>query len=93
MPKHNDNLVKQRLLQLKKEATVYNSAHIANLGLTLLILNDKFDFDPDKLEQFIDAYKELLDCYNKGHLTFDDIVDTIKTETGIEICKKGGTQK
>ena len=56
--------------------------------LPLMTLRDKNGFGAQRLERFIDDVADMLDSYNKGYLDLDDIEQTLKEETGIEILAR-----
>lgn len=64
MAKH---LEKNALLsRLKQEKTFTDRIWKANLLITMVILNDKFDFDDKDLNEFVDSYHDVLEYYNES---------------------------
>ena len=87
MAKHNDNAFKQALLNRRNEQKLIDATFQANMILTLTVLRDGFDFGTVRLERFIDKYQDLLDSYNKGYISVEDLAETLKKETGIRVGK------
>lgn len=51
-----------------------------------MVLNDKFDFDPDQLDKFLTEYQKQLDAYNEGYIEdVNDFKKVLKEECGIEV--------
>lgn len=58
----------------------------ANMIISLMILNDKFDFTPEQLDKFLAEYKKQLDAYNEGYIEdVNDFRKVLKKECGIEL--------
>lgn len=87
MAKHNDNAIKQALMQKRNERLLIDAVHNANMILTLTVLRDRFDFGTVRLERFIDKYQDILDSYNKGCISVEDLTETLYEETGIRVGK------
>lgn len=87
MAKHNDNAFKQALLHKRNEQKLIDATFQANMILTLSTLRDEFDFGTKRLERFMDKYQDLLDSYNKGYISVDDLTETLYEETGIRVGK------
>lgn len=88
MAKHNDNAIKQALMQKKRnERLLIDAVHSANMILTLTVLRDGFDFGTVRLGRFIDKYQDILDSYNKGYISVEDLTETLCEETGIRVGK------
>lgn len=64
-----------------KKATDYS------MVVPIIVLRDEFGFGAKRLEKFIDAIHELYDSIDQKYLNLDDIVKTIKEETGVEIIR------
>jgi len=84
------NLSKADIKKIKDEAMTeaIDKAFILMLGLPVLTMRDKFGFGPKRLERLTDEVLELYDSFNKGYLTLDDILETIKEETGLELIQR-----
>jgi len=88
------NLTAGQIAKLKQDATdeAISTAFILMLGLPIMVLNDKFSKiyrKENRLENFMDELLELYDSFNKGYLTLDDILETIKEETGVDVVRRG----
>lgn len=84
------NLTAEQFEAFKQEQTrktTYTSL-ILMLGIPLMVLRDKHGFGKKRLENFIEDSIELLDSFDKGYITFDDLQDTIYEETGVRVVEK-----
>ena len=55
------------------------------LLLGIMALRTKFDFGSARIERWIDEINDLKESYEKGYISVQDLQQTIKEETGIEI--------
>ena len=88
MARHNDGKFKKNVLTEQAKLHAFKQGYMTKLALALLLLHDKFDFTEEQLNSFVDHSGELLDSVGDGLLTFDDIIKTLKEETGIELLFK-----
>lgn len=65
-------------------------AFVLMMGLSLNALRDGFDWGTVRLTRFSDKVLDLLDSFNKGYISFDDCLNTIKKETGVDFVKAAG---
>lgn len=56
-----------------------------SLAVPLMVLRDEFGFGKKRLNQFFNNYLDLYDSIDKNYLDINDILKTLKKETGIEI--------
>lgn len=61
-----------------------NSQRIVNL-FPLLALRDEFGFGRKRMMRFIKKYHEIIQDYNNGYLTFEDIATVMREEVGIDL--------
>lgn len=59
-----------------------------SMAVPIIVLRDEFGFGAKRLEKFIDATYELYDSIDQKYLNLEDIVETIKEETGVEIIRR-----
>ena len=52
---------------------------------TLLILHDKYNFEPKQCQEFLNHVTEQVECIRSGLVSYQDIIKTIKDELDIEI--------
>lgn len=78
--------VQQGYIQGRDEAI--KKATDFSMAVPLIVLRDEFGFGAKRLEKFIDATHELYDSIDQKYLNLDDIVKTIKEETGVEIIRR-----
>lgn len=62
-----------------------DSAHKVNMLITLTVLHDKFGFGEKRLDRFENEYINLLDSFNKGYITIDDLNEVLDKETGRKV--------
>ena len=66
-------------LKVKQNATGVVTA------LSEMVLRDKFGFGTTRMNRFKDYINELADSIEKDYLTVDDVISTIRDETGIDL--------
>ena len=66
-------------LKVKQNATGVVTA------LPEMVLRDKFGFGTTRMNRFKDYINELADSIEKDYLTVDDVISTIRDETGIDL--------
>lgn len=66
-------------LKVKKNTTGVVTA------LSEMVLRDKFGFGTTRMNRFKDYINELADSIEKDYLTVDDVINTIREETGIDL--------
>lgn len=65
---------------------MFSAAARFNMVVSLMVLHDKFDFDNESLEQFIDECKYQLDAYNAGYVEeIKDFENVLWDECGIKV--------
>ena len=62
-----------------------DSAQKVNMLLTLTVMHDKFGFGYKRIERLLKSYQELLDSYNKGYISPDDLNAVLWKEVGVKI--------
>lgn len=79
-----------QIQQIKDEAIneATNRAFILLLGLPLITLHDKFGFGKVRLERFMDELLKQYESFDEGYITLEDLIETIKEETGVSIIEK-----
>lgn len=55
------------------------------------VLVDKFDFDADQLKQFNEAFNFRADCLSEDYTTWQDQIDTLNEEIGLDIVDEGAS--
>lgn len=61
------------------------SAHKLAMLLVLTVLHDKHGFGTKRLEKVLEEVNDLLDSFNKGYISIDDLNGTLHEETGIKV--------
>lgn len=79
------------------EAIKKDAVHQATLqafelmvGLPCLVLHDKWGFGKQRLERFVWQCMDLLNAFNDGYLTVEDIHQALKDDCGVVIGKGAG---
>ncbi|MBO5100591.1 MAG: hypothetical protein J6B63_04705 [Treponema sp.] len=62
-----------------------NEAVSLMLSIPVMVLHDKYGFGKKRLQKFTDQCLELFDSFNKGYVSFEDLINTLKEETGVEV--------
>lgn len=57
----------------------------------LLIMHDKFDFTPEQCKHFLEEVDLQFGCVVSGHVSYDDIKQTILDELNIDIREYVGS--
>lgn len=82
----NNKQIQKPALQNRRDSDkLIASAYKAFMLLGLMALRDEFDFGTVRLQRYIDKMHDLLDSYNKGLISIDDLNKTIEEETGIKV--------
>lgn len=84
------NLTWKQIEDIKAKATsdAMDFAFKQMMLLPLMVLRDKYGYGAKRLEEFIDNVADMLDSYNRGYLDLNDIEQTLKEETGIEVIPR-----
>lgn len=86
MKRKNMNPALARMARVVEQNKLIAAAGKANLIISLMVLHDKFDFTPEKLDNFLTEYQKQLDAYNRGYVeSVNDFTDVLKEECGIEL--------
>lgn len=84
-----DPMLKAMLIQAKRNACKEADVSIMNvyLALPLFVLHNNFGWGKTRCERFAEAALEILDSYDKGLISIDDVVQTLKEETGFDVIE------
>ena len=85
------NYVKQGYEKGKQESI--QKATNLSLAVPLMVLRDEFGFGEKRLNKFFECYLDLYDSIDKKYLNIEDILKTLKEETGIEIVERWKNDK
>ena len=86
-----DAQIQQIKTDAVREAT--SNAFTLLLGLPLITLHDKFGFGKVRLERFMDELLKQYESFDAGYITLNDLIETIKEETGVSIIQKKERKK
>lgn len=85
-PQKYFNNNRQRFVANRRDADkLIESSYKANMILALTVLHDKFGFGKKRIDRFLDEYKELLDSYERGYISADDLNMVLHEEVGVKI--------
>ena len=84
--KYFNNNKPKRVVQNRRDADrLIDSAQKVNMLLTMTVLHDKFGFGAKRMERFLKEYKELLDSYEKGYISPNDLNEVLWEEVGMKV--------
>lgn len=75
--------VKQYREELRAEA-VDDALRVLSY-VPLMVLRDKFGFGKVRLDRFLREFAEQVDCIENDFVGFDDMIEAIKDETGLNV--------
>ena len=52
--------------------------------LSIAVLRDEFGFGKDRLRRFIDRFEKKTECLCEEYVNWEDLIENIKEETGLE---------
>lgn len=52
--------------------------------MSCMVLRDEFEFTPEQIKDFTVRFNSKTDCLNDELLTWDDMAETMKEETGLD---------
>ncbi len=77
---------KTRFVANRRDADkLIESSHKVNMLLALTVLHDKYGFGSKRIERFLKEYKELLDSYERGYISPDDLNSVLWEEVGVKV--------
>ena len=82
------NIRKQQIVNRRQADNIIDATYEAFMLLGIMALRDEFEWGSVRVERWIDKVLDLLDSYNKGYISVEDLRITIKDELGIEVNKK-----
>lgn len=68
-----------------KKQVYHKSKQKPQIGLSLIVLRDKYGFGKKRLEAFADEFLKQLKCVENGAVTLEELHEVIKKETGMEV--------
>lgn len=81
------NLNQAAIDNIKRQA-MNDSVSVATmlmLAIPCMVMRDKYGYGKKRLERFVDECLDLFDSYNKGYVSFEDLHNCLKEETGVTI--------
>lgn len=84
---NNKKPVKPIVNNRRAADNLISSAHKANMLITLNVLHKTFGFGAKRIERFMNAYQALLEQYNNGEVTIDELNFKIKKDLGIKVME------
>ena len=71
------------LLRIREEEA--QRAFAQQLYLSIIVLHDKFDYNKDDLKKYLSEMLKQYDSMDKNFCSMDDVVETVKSEIGIDL--------
>lgn len=71
------------LLRIREEEA--QRAFAQQLYLSIIVLHDKFDYDKGDLKKYLSEMLKQYDSMDKNFCSMDDVVETVKSEIGIDL--------
>lgn len=71
------------ILKIRDEEA--QKAFAQQLYLSIIVLNDKFDFNKEDIKKYLFEMLSQYDSLDRNFCTIDDVVDTVKEEIGIDL--------
>lgn len=83
-------MLKVMMLQAKRSAVKQATDDIVRtlIAMPVMVLHDKWGFGQKRLERFVEQLVEVLDSYEKGYVTMDDLMQALKEEAGIDLRER-----
>lgn len=84
------NLTWNQITEMKKQAAKEAVMDLAQLtlGLPVMYMRDKEGWGKVRLDRMIDGLLSLMDSYEKGYISLDDVRTALWEEVGVRIEKK-----
>lgn len=89
---YNLNADQMAAMKVKATADAVDTAFILMLGLPVMVIHDhmtdlwkKTVDGVGREERFLNYVLDLYDSFNRGYVSLEDLLDTIKSETGLDI--------
>lgn len=85
-----DPMVKAMMLQAKRSAAKQATDDIVRtlIAIPVMVLHDKWGFGQKRLERFVEQLVEVLDSYERGYITMDDLMQALRDEAGIDLRER-----
>lgn len=71
------------ILRIREEEA--QRAFAQQLYLSIIVLHDKFDYDKGDLKKYLSEMLKQYDSMDKNFCSMDDVVETVKSEIGIDL--------
>ncbi len=82
---NNKQPVKPQVRNRRDADNLITSTHKLAMLLFLTVLHDKYGFGTKRCEGVVDYVNDLLDSFNRGYISIDDLNSTLYEETGIKV--------
>lgn len=76
---------RNKVLNRRDADNLVVASHKLFMMLGCLALNQEFGFGEKRVGRFIDKCQDILDSYNRGYISLEDIETMLKNDAGIEI--------
>lgn len=80
------NMTLKQIEELKRQAALDAVSELMTLtlGFPAMVLHDKHGWREAELNEFIDDVSGLFESYEKGYITLEDCINTLKEEANIK---------
>ncbi len=77
----------EEMAKIRKQAIkiATEQAMVMTLALPLMALRDEFGFGKQRLEKFSSKMYDLIDSYERGYITLQDLHECLREEVGMEL--------
>ncbi len=82
---NNNKPAKPQVRNRRDADMLVKSTHKAAAILFLTVLHDKFGFGKKRCDEVMEHVHDLLDSYNKGYVSVQDLNEVLHEEVGIKI--------
>lgn len=82
---NNKQLTRPQVRNRRDADKLIEASHKCATLMTMTILHNKFGFGATRLERFAEYYADLLDGYNRGYVSVDDLNKDLEEETGVKV--------
>lgn len=85
------NIKSSDISRIKDDAVseAVRQSTILMLSIPVMVLRDKYGFGSKRLSDFMEYTIDLFDSFIKEYVTLEDLINTVKEETGVDIVQNG----
>ena len=89
------NIKSSDISRIKDDAVseAVRQSTILMLSIPVMVLRDKYGFGSKRLDAFMEYTIDLFDSFVKEYITLEDLINTVKEETGVDIVQNGNNYR